>query len=99
MNVEQEIETKSVTYATRRGFLNYKLDKLPGKKGLDQLFVGYNGVAFFVEFKAPGKNPTKKQWKEINTLRERNHKCYIIDNYRDFQDLINRFRHAHRAPE
>ena len=93
MNVEQEIETKSVAYATRRGFLNYKLDKLPGKKGLDQLFLGYDGIHFFVEFKAPGKKPTKKQMREIERLEDLGHACYLIDDYSDFQRIINQYQY------
>ena len=99
MNVEQEIETKSVAYATRRGFLNYELDKLPGKKGLDQLFLGCDDVHFFVEFKTPGKKPTKKQMREIERLEDLGHACYLIDDYSDFQKLIKRCRYFHFGAE
>lgn len=58
-------------YALRLGLLTYKFSS-PGHKGVpDRMFINSNGVAAFLELKAPGRRPTRLQMREINRLKVR----------------------------
>lgn len=46
----------------------------------DDTFYGESGDAMHIEFKAPGKLPTRKQENMIATLRDLGHMVAVVDN-------------------
>lgn len=54
----------------------------------DRLFLFPGGRLFFVEFKAPGKKPTKLQEAKIRILRRMGFQAHVIDNLDDFKNLL-----------
>lgn len=38
------------------------------------------GVIVFIEVKAPNRKPKKHQWRWINWLKHRGHKCIVVDS-------------------
>ena len=58
--LESLVEKTVVEYARTRGWAVYKWSS-PGVKGVHDDIFFKNGVAFTIEFKAPGKKATKSQ--------------------------------------
>lgn len=85
---ESEIEKKVVDYAKAKGCLVYKFVS-PSQRGVpDRIFIR-GGEIFFVEFKAPGKKPTKLQDKIFSKIREELFEVYIIDDVDRGKKLID----------
>lgn len=85
---ESEIEKKVVDYAEAKGWLVYKFVS-PSQRGVpDRVFIR-GGKLFFVEFKAPGKKPTKLQDKIFGKIRAELFEVYIIDNIEQGKKLID----------
>ena len=86
---ESEIEKKVSDYAKAKGWLVYKFVS-PTQRGVpDRIFIG-GGEIFFVEFKAPGKKPTKLQDKIFSKIRAELFEVYIIDNIEQGKKLIDK---------
>lgn len=85
---ESEIEKKVSEYAKAKGWLVYKFVS-PSQRGVpDKIFIG-GGEIFFIEFKAPGKKPTKLQDKIFNKIRGELFEVYIIDDVEQGKKLID----------
>ncbi len=85
---ESEIEKKVSEYAKAKGWLVYKFVS-PSQRGVpDKIFIG-GGDIFFIEFKAPGKKPTKLQDKIFSKIRGELFEVYIIDNIEQGKKLID----------
>jgi len=88
---EADIEKAVVSYAKRR---SYVVDKFtsPAKRSVpDRLFIAPNGIIFFIEFKAPGKKPTRKQEEDHAKRRTNRALVYVIDNIEEGKKLIDFF--------
>lgn len=86
---ESEIEKKVSEYAKAKGWLVYKFVS-PSQRGVpDKIFIG-GGEIFFIEFKAPGKKPTKLQDKVFNKIRDELFGVYIIDDVEQGKKLIDK---------
>ncbi len=57
-----------------------------GAPGLDY-HCCYYGVAFFIEAKAPGKKPTKRQVQTMARIGRAGGKCFVIDGPQGLDDL------------
>lgn len=69
---ERDVERKIVKLAKDRGCLCWKL-VCPGFVGVpDRIVIAPNGIVGFIEVKAPGRTPTKKQLYVINLLERFN---------------------------
>ena len=77
---ESYIESRVCLYYRQRGFLTIKFTSVNRRSVPDRIFIGDNGVLFFVEFKATGKKPTVLQDREIKRLREKGQKVFVIDD-------------------
>lgn len=66
-------------YARSQGCIAYKFTSPSRRSVPDRLIVCPAGVHFFIEFKAPGKKPTKAQNLEIGRLRNLGHLVYVCD--------------------
>ena len=86
--LEKVIEKKVCDYAKRNGIYTRKFTSPARRSVPDHLFL-YNGVCFFIEFKAEGKKPTVKQTREIKLIRECKIDCYVVDNINDGTFIID----------
>ena len=76
---EATIERAVCDFAKRRGWLAYKFVS-PGNRAVpDRLFVR-GGRVVFVEFKAPGKRPTRLQRREHFKLIGAGLAVYVVDS-------------------
>lgn len=86
---ESEIERQVSYYAKSKGWLVYKFVS-PSQRGVpDRIFIG-GGEIFFIEFKAPGKKPTKLQDKIFSKIRGELFEVYIIDDVEQGKKLIDK---------
>ena len=77
---ESVIEKKVKAYAKMQGWVVRKFVS-PGKRGVsDNIFMQFPSKVFFIEFKAPGKKPTKAQMEEHNEIRGCGINVYVVDN-------------------
>lgn len=86
---EAEIEYKSKRLAEQRGWWVRKF-KSPGYKSVPDRVFGKNGSVFFVEFKAPGKEPTALQIDEHEEMRDHGLVVYTCNSYEHFQKILVR---------
>ena len=76
---ESVIEKKVGDYATSKGWLVYKFSSPNTRAVPDKIFMR-NGVVFFIEFKAPGKLPTKLQYANHKRIKEHGVSVFVIDD-------------------
>jgi len=77
--LESYVERKVCDYAKRRGWLVRKLQWIGRHGAPDRVFVK-SGRIVFVEFKAPGRKPTKNQEQEIARLRREGCEVHVVDD-------------------
>jgi len=89
--LEKEIQKKVVTYATKKGVKGIRMYFGPGMRvgWPDYLFLIERGNALFIEFKATGKRPTKKQQQKITILIGLGFSCHVCDNIEYGKKLID----------
>ena len=89
MPSESTIETAVSKYAKDRGCYVRKF-KSPSNRGVpDRLFITPNGVVFFIEFKAPGKEPTKMQTDEALQIRKRKVRAGFADSTHKGKEMVD----------
>lgn len=77
---ESQLEQKLVTHIKNLGGIAYKFTS-PNRRAVpDRLCIMPCGRVFFVEVKAPTKQPTPLQQHEHKILRELGHIVVIVDN-------------------
>ena len=77
---ESEIEKKVKAYAVEKGWTVRKFTS-PGRVAVpDDIFMKWPALVFFIEFKAPGKKPTKIQEKEHKEIRDCGIDVHVVDN-------------------
>ena len=86
--LERDIEKAVCDYARKKGLIPYKFTSPNHTSVPDRLFVGSRGLVFFIEFKAPKKTPTAKQWREIQRLRHLGHNVYVVDNIEEGKNIV-----------
>jgi len=87
---ESTIEKAVCKYARDAGILQYKFTS-PGNSGVpDRIFISPRGI-FFVEFKAPGKVPTKLQEHIHKILRGHGAKVYVVDGIEAGRGLVDAY--------
>lgn len=76
---ESTVEKNIVAYAKSLGWWQSKFGA-PGDRGNpDRIFLR-NSECFFIEFKAPGKKPTKLQLKRHGELQAQGFQVIVVDN-------------------
>lgn len=84
---ESNIERFVCRVAKEAGWLTYKFVS-PSNSGVpDRIFIK-SGRVVFIEFKAPGKKPTKLQEKIISRIRDAGVEVYICDNVEDARNAL-----------
>lgn len=76
---EATIEKKTVEIAKKAGWLSFKWQSANQRGVPDRLFFR-DGTTRVVEFKAPGKKPTKLQKHNHSMLRAHGIEVYVIDS-------------------
>lgn len=87
--LEKDIESKVCSYAKARGLVPYKFTSPNRRSVPDRLFLGPGDLCFFIEFKAPGKEPTSAQEREIERISRIGHRVYVIDSIETGKRAIN----------
>jgi hypothetical protein len=88
MGSESSIESAVKRYAVEKGFYVRKFSS-PSNRGVpDDLFISPDGDFFFIEFKAPGKQPTPLQLREARLIEKNKGEVYFVDNVKEGQDII-----------
>lgn len=76
---ERDIEKTVTKHAKLLGWLCFKFSS-PGQRGVPDRIYFKDGTAVLIEFKAPGKRPTKLQLKTIENLKEKGITTHVIDS-------------------
>ena len=85
---ESLIEKKVSDYATAQGWLVYKFCS-PGLRAVPDKIYMKAGKVFFIEFKAPGKTPTKLQLKTHERIEAQGISVFIIDDIEKGKNLVD----------
>ncbi|MFT4415306.1 VRR-NUC domain-containing protein [Fredinandcohnia humi] len=85
---ERDIESYLRDQVKKAGGRAYKFES-PGNDGVpDRLVIFPSNRIYFVELKAPGKQPRPLQLKKINELRELGCKADVIDSKEQVDNFI-----------
>ena len=84
---EAVIEQRVCCYARSRGWLTYKWTS-PANRGVPDRIFFRRGRVLLIEFKAPGKRPTKLQAHIHQTLRREGFEVHVIDSIEDGKQLV-----------
>ncbi len=91
MGEESKIENAVAKYARKKGFWVRKF-KSPGNRGApDKIFMSPKGDVFFIEFKAPGKEPTALQHREIAMIKLHKGHAFWTDSVDGGKAIVDRF--------
>lgn len=84
---ESDVENPSKAKARAAGWYVRKY-KSPGNRSAPDDLFAKHGCIFFVEFKAPGKEPTEKQLEEHALMRAAGLRVYVCDNRALFAQIL-----------
>lgn len=85
---EAKIEDRSRKAARARGWKFYKITS-PGMNGMPDRLMIRRGWHVWIEFKAPGKKPTKQQLHRHAELRTAGAEVHVIDSYNTMLGLLD----------
>lgn len=86
--LEKKIENTVSEYARSNGMMAYKFSS-PGRAAVPDRMMIYNGLVFFIEYKAEGKKPTPAQQREHAKLRDQNMVVFVVDNIPLGKEIID----------
>lgn len=89
MSDEKLIQHRVVGYARQRGMLALKINTGAQKGWPDYLFITEDGKHFWIEFKAPGKKPTKLQTHRMKELSLRDVDVWYCDDIDQGLEIVN----------
>ena len=96
MTPEGRVQSHAVRRARAQGVRCYKFSAESRRSVPDYLFL-HNAQAWFVEFKAPGKRPTKAQLREHRILQAAGFVVDVIDDTAVFTRRLTEFLHGLHA--
>ena len=85
---ESVIEKKVSDYAKLLGWISYKFTS-PQNRGVPDHIYFREGHTILIEFKAPGKLPTKLQQKHIQRLQDQLIHVYVVDDIEQGKEIFN----------
>ena len=88
------IERKCCDYADLHGFLSHKMGVSVSIGWPDRMFIGYNAVIVFVEFKRPGEPLSPAQIRKIKKFSDRGITVFVVEDYEIFKNIIDLARQA-----
>ena len=92
--LEKDIEEKVCRYARVHNFYVRKFSSPNYRSVPDRMLISPKGHVVFIEFKAPKKQPTQAQAREIERLRDYGQRVYVVDDWERGKFLIDRFASA-----
>lgn len=78
--LERQVENPVVDYAKKQGMKVRKMNGQGFNHWPDRLFLGEEGLSFWVEFKRPGGVLSPGQEIMIDDLRRMGHRVYVCDD-------------------
>lgn len=84
---EAAIERKCAALAKRAGCWMPKWSS-PSHAGVPDRILIMPGRIIFIEFKAPGKHPTRLQHHYLSMLQNMGHTAAVIDSVDDFKKIL-----------
>lgn len=92
--LERDIQSRTIKYAKSCGFMVKRNVMYPGAETgwPDAEFFTPTEGMFFIEFKATGRKPTRKQQHMIGKLRALGYHVYVVDNVTLGKQVIDSFR-------
>ena len=87
---ESVIEKKVSDYAKLLGWISYKFTS-PQNRGVPDHIYFREGHTILIEFKAPGKLPTKLQQKHISRLQDQLIPVYVVDDIKQGKEIFNAY--------
>lgn len=88
MAAESTLERKCRVLAKEHGCWLVKWSA-PGRRGVpDRVLFSGDGRVDFIEFKAPGKEPSRMQVYVIGVLEDYGCRVHTVDNIKDFKALL-----------
>lgn len=78
VQLERDIERPANKFAKQHGWFHAKLRFLDKRGAMDDLYIR-DGHVIFVEFKRPGKEPTKQQQERAAEMRLFGAKIHAVD--------------------
>lgn len=89
--LERDVEGPVKKYAKNRHSMLVDKFVSPSKRSVpDDLFTNNHGYMFFIEFKAPGEEPTEKQSLDHKKRRAKGVSVFVIDDIEEGKRLIDR---------
>lgn len=79
MTREIEIERPACAYAIKRGWFEAKISS-SNKRAMPDRIFHRKGFTMYVEFKAPGEEPTAQQLRRHRELRDHGIPVHAVDN-------------------
>ena len=87
MGLEKKLEKRCTDVAKANGWLSRKFSS-PANRGVpDRIFIK-DGDVVFIEFKAPGNEPTKLQDHEIGLIKKHSGNATWTNNVHDFKQIL-----------
>ena len=87
---ESTIEKAVNKHAKLLGWLAYKFTS-PSNRGVPDSIYFREGHTILIEFKAPGKLPTKLQQEHIKRLKDQLIHVYVVDNIEEGKEIFNAY--------
>ena len=89
---EKEIEAAVTDYARSTGYIPIRFTPRGDRGWPDHIYAGPHGLTVWIEFKAPGKKPTKIQVYRINQLLNMGHVAGWFDNEKTACEFLDAAR-------
>jgi Casjensviridae endonuclease len=87
--LEKVIERKVCDHAKALGCYVRKFTSPSHASVPDRMFITPNGVVFFVEMKRKGKEPTAAQAIEIQKIRSKNVRVFVVDEVQNGKNVVD----------
>lgn len=96
--LEKDIESAVCSYATKTYDMLARKYTSPSHRSVpDRLFLGHGDHHFFIEFKKEGGRLTLGQEREIEKLKKRGHRVYVVDDIEEGKRVVDTEVQASRA--
>tara|TARA_R100001198_G_scaffold82714_2_gene55930 strand:+ start:123 stop:398 length:276 start_codon:yes stop_codon:yes gene_type:complete len=86
--LESKIEKDSVAEAKKHGWFSFKVVSPNFRGAPDRAFIK-DGMTVYIEYKQPGKQPTKLQAKVHQTFLEHGVKVHVCTSVAETMEVLN----------
>ncbi len=96
--LEKDIESAVCSYATQTYDMLARKYTSPSHRSVpDRLFLGHGDHHFFIEFKKESGKLTPGQEREIEKLKKRGHRVYVVDDIEEGKRIVDTEVQGNRA--